>query len=443
MSDSLSSRLMHAWNIFRRKELEPVQNYEHGLSSSYRPDRHRFTFANERTILASILTRLSIDTASVDIRHVRVDDNERFVERIKSGLDYCLNHEANIDQTAFSFRMDMAMTLFEKGEIAIIPINTDLAPMSHGGYKIKDVRIADILEWYPKHIRVRCYNEETGEEEELIVPKKIAAIVENPLYSVMNEPNSTLQRLIAKLSLLDVVDEQTSSGKLDIIMQLPYVIKTDARRAEAEKRRKDIEVQLKGSQYGIAYVDGTERITQLNRPSENNLLRQVEYLTNMLYSQLGLTPGIFDGTAPEDQMLNYHTRTIAPVLQAITESMQRTFLTKTAVTQNQRVKFFRDPFKLTPITGIAELADKFTRNEIATSNEFRGIIGWAPSEDPVADELRNKNIPKPEGGEGEAGASSEGGSGEKEAYQMMEQLLSDLDAQIDAALGGDKDANNG
>jgi len=352
-------------------------------------------FGGSKTIINSIYTRLGIDFSSVPIYHVREKDG-RYTETMTSGLNDCLTVEANLDQAATAFRQDVAMTLFEKGVIAIVPVDTSLDPNQTGGYDINTLRVGEILQWYPKHVRVSLYNEKKGFREEVVLAKNTVAIVENPLYNVMNEPNSTLQRLIRKLSLLDSVDEQTSSGKLDIIIQLPYVIKSDARREQAEKRRKDIEMQLAGSQYGIAYTDGTERITQLNRPAENNLLKQVEYLQDMLYSQLGLTKEVFDGTADEKTMLNYHNRTIAPLLKAVTEAMTRSFLTKTARTQGQAIRSFRDPFSALTISDLAEIGDKLTRNEIATSNELRAIVGWKPSSDPKANELRNKNLPMPE-----------------------------------------------
>ena len=333
-----------------------------------------------------------MDVASVDIRHVEVNENDRFIADRHSELNYCLNNSANIDQTGRPFRQNIATHLFDAGVVAIVAVDTTRTPESQGSYDVRSLRVGTITQWYPRHVTVDLYNDRTGLHEEVTLHKEQVAIVENPLHAVMNEPNSTLQRLIRKISMLDQVDEQTSSGKLDLIFQLPYAIKGEARRKQANERRKDIEDQLVGAKYGIAYVDATERITQLNRPAENNLLKQIEYLTNQLYGQLGLTPGIFDGTADEAAMLNYHNRTIEPILTSITESIQRTFLTRTAITQGQRIKFFRDPFKLVPIANIAEIADKFTRNEILTSNELRGIIGFRPSDDPKADELRNSNL---------------------------------------------------
>lgn len=389
-------RIKHAWNAFSNEDDERrIYSYgDYGASSGLRPDRARFRISNERSIITSIYTRLSIDVAAVGIRHVRLDDQNRYKEDIKSSLNECLTLEANLDQASRAFRQDVAMTLFDKGVAAIVPVDTTLNPMT-SSFDIRTMRVGEIVGWYPKHVRLSVYNENRGRREEITLEKKFVAIVENPLYAVMNEPNSTLQRLIRKLNLLDAVDEQTSSGKLDLIIQLPYVIKTEARRSQAEQRRKDIEFQLKGSQYGIAYTDGTEKITQLNRPAENNLLKQVEYLTNMLYGQLGITEEVMNGTADEKAMLNYYNRTIEPVVSAITEAMRRSFLTKTARSQGQSVVFFRDPFKLVPINDIAEIADKFTRNEILSSNEIRSIVGIPPSSDPKADELRNSNMPEP------------------------------------------------
>jgi Phage portal protein. len=387
------ARLKHAWNAFVSNEQDPRQYWDVGASYGLRPDRTRLRISNERSIISSIYTRLGIDVAAIDIRHVRVDDNGRYLSDINSGLNNCLQVEANIDQGARAFRQDVAMTLFDKGVIAIVPVDTTLDPLSSGGYDIQSLRVGEVVAWYPAHVTVRLYNDRKGIREDLTLPKRTVAIIENPLYSVMNEANSTLQRLIRKLNLLDAVDEQSASGKLDIIIQLPYVIKTEARRAEAEKRRKEIEVQLKGSQYGIAYTDGTEKITQLNRPAENTLLQQVEYLTKQLYAQLGLTEEIINGTADEATKLDYYNRTIEPVLAAITEGIKRVFLTRTARSQGQSVVYIRDPFSLVPVKDLAEIADKFTRNEILSSNDMRSVIGFRPVEDPKADELRNKNIP--------------------------------------------------
>jgi hypothetical protein len=395
---SFKDRLAHAWNAFTSSD--PWNDA--GARGEYwsingRPDRSRLYLSNERSIIASIYTRMAIDCAAVEIRHVRTDDQNRYLEDIDSGLNTCLTLEANIDQAAEHFRRDIVTTLFDRGVAAIVPVDTTISPRDGGGYDIKTMRVGDIVMWYPQHIRVSLYNEATGHREEITLPKKMVAIVENPLYSVMNEPNSTLQRLIRKLNLLDGTDELSASGKLDIIIQLPYVIKSEARRKQAEQRRKDIEWQLKGSQYGIAYSDATEKITQLNRPAENNLLAQVEMLTNLLYVQLGLTPEVMNGTADEKAMLNYMGRTVEPILNAVVESMRRTFLTKTARTQNQNIMYFANRLKLIPIGGeggIADIADKFTRNEIASSNEIRQIIGWKPSKEPKADKLVNSNMPQ-------------------------------------------------
>jgi hypothetical protein len=365
-----------------------------GYYSSYKPDRVRFTRGNERSIVTSVYNRLALDASAIAIKHVRLDDNGRFTEEINSGLQNCLNVEANIDQTGRAFLQDVVMSMLDEGCVAIVPVDTTLNPNLSGSYDINTMRTAKILEWYPAHIRVRVYNDRKGIHEEITLPKANVAIIENPLYAVINEPNSTMQRLIRKLNLLDVVDEQSSAGKLDLIIQLPYVIKSEARRQQAEVRRKDIEMQLAGSKYGIAYTDGTERITQLNRPAENNLMNQVQYLTEMLYSQLGLTQSILDGSADDKTMLNYYNRTIEPILAAIVDEIKRKFLTKTARAQRQTIMYFRDPFKLVPVNDIAEIADKFTRNEIMTSNEIRQIVGMKPSKDPEADKLRNKNLNK-------------------------------------------------
>lgn len=391
------SRLRHAWNAFNNQgPAHHTDTYNGAMSFGRRPDRTQLSFSTERSIISSIYTRISIDVAGIDIRHVRLDEADRYLEDIQSGLNRCLTLEANIDQAARAFKQDVAVTLIEKGVAAIVPVDTTLDPAKSGSYDIKTMRVGEITGWMPKHIKVKVYNEEVGYREEIILEKKFVAIVENPLYYVMNEPNSTLQRLIRKLNLLDAVDEQSSSGKLDLIIQLPYVIKSETRRAQAEQRRKDIEFQLKGSQYGIAYTDGTEKVTQLNRPSENNLLKQVEYLTGMLYSQLGLTAGVMDGTADEAAMLNYENRTVEPIVTAVIEAMRRTFLTNTARAQQQSILYFRNPFKLVPVAEIAEIADKFTRNEITSSNEMRQVIGFKPSQDPQADELRNSNMPHPD-----------------------------------------------
>ena len=391
MEQSFGSRLKHAWNVFRSRD--PTSEFgDTGASHYNRPDRPRFTRGNERSITTSVLNRIALDASAIDILHVRLDKNGRFLEEINSGLNNCLTLSANADQTGRAFKQDVVMSMLDEGCVAIVPTDTTMNPKVTDSYDIETMRVGKIIQWRPQHVQVRIYNEQTGKKEELWLPKKMVAIVENPLYAVMNEPNSTMQRLIHKLGLLDITDEQTASGKLDLIIQLPYVIKTDARRQQAENRRKDIEMQLAGSKYGIAYTDGTEKITQLNRSLENNLMKQVEYLTNQLYSQLGITQTILDGTADEKTMLNYYNRTIEPIVSAIADEMKRKFLTKTARTQNQSIEFFRNPFKLVPVNDIAEIADKFTRNEIMTSNEIRQIVGMKPSDDPKADELRNSNI---------------------------------------------------
>lgn len=395
MESTLGSRLKHAWNAFTNKD--PTEEYRTpvGQSSYYRPDRPRFTRGNERSIVTSVYNRIAMDAASVDIKHVRLDENGRFTSVIDSGLNNCLSLDANLDQTGRALIQDAVMSMMDEGCIAIVPVDTTLNPEVTGSYDINSMRVGKIVEWYPQHVKVKIYNELTGKKEEVRLSKRNVAIVENPLYAVVNEPNSTMQRLIRKLNLLDVVDDQSASGKLDLIIQLPYVIKTEARRKQAEDRRKDIENQLNGSKYGIAYTDGTERITQLNRPVENNLMKQIEYLTNMLYGQLGLTPNILNGSANEKEMLNYNNRTIEPILSAIVDEMLRKFLTKTARSQGQSIEYFRDPFRLVPIENIAEIADKFTRNEIMTSNEMRQVIGMKPSDDPKADQLVNSNIAQP------------------------------------------------
>ena len=394
MEQSFGSRLKHAWDVFRSRE--PTRYYsDTGPSYYYRPDRVRFTKGNERSIVTSVYNRIALDVSSISIKHCKLDENGRYMSDINSGLNECLNLQANIDQTGRAFIQDVVMSMLDEGCVALVPVDTTFNPEVTGSYDIQSMRTGKIIEWYPEHVKVQVYNEKTGKKEDVTVPKSIVAIIENPLYAVINEPNSTMQRLVRKLSLMDVTDEQTASGKLDLIIQLPYVIKTEARRQQADQRRKDIEMQLAGSKYGIAYTDGTEHITQLNRSVENNLMKQVEYLTNMLYSQLGITQTILDGTADEQTMLNYYSRTIEPIISAITDEMKRKFLTKTARTQMQSIMFFRDPFKLVPVNNIAEIADKFTRNEIMTSNEIRQIVGLKPSKDPKADKLINSNISQP------------------------------------------------
>ena len=388
----MRDRLQHAWNAFIYNDNSHANHQNFGVFSTYKPDRVHFSRGVEKSIVTSVYNRLALDVSSIAIKHVRIDENGRFSEEINSGLQNCLNVEANIDQTGRAFLQDVVMSMLDEGCVAIVPVDTTINPSSSGSYEINTMRTGKILEWYPAHVRVRVYNDKKGVHEEITLPKSNVAIIENPLYAVINEQNSTMQRLIRKLNLLDVVDEQTSSGKLDLIIQLPYVIKSEARRKQAEERRKDIEMQLSGSKYGIAYTDGTERITQLNRPAENNLMKQVEYLTSMLYSQLGLTQSIMDGSADDKTMLNYYYRTIEPLLAAIVDEIKRKFLTKTARSQGQTVMYFRDPFKLVPVNEIADIADKFTRNEIMSSNEIRQIVGMKPSKDPAADELRNKNL---------------------------------------------------
>lgn len=394
MELSVGSRFKNAWNAFRNRE--PTKVFQDiGYGYSYRPDRFHLTRGNERSIITSVYNRIALDVAAIDIRHVQLDADGRFCDVVQSGLNNCLSTEANLDQTGRAFIQDVVMSMMDEGCIAIVPVDTEDDQDDTTGYQILSMRVGRIRDWYPKHIRVELYNEETGRKQDIVVPKSTVAIVENPLYAVINEPNSTMQRLIRKLNLLDAVDEQSSSGKLDLIIQLPYVIKTEARRKQAEKRRKDIEQQLAGSKYGIAYTDGTEKITQLNRSLENNLMKQIEYLTSMLYSQLGITQSILDGTADDKTMLNYYNRTIEPIIAAIVDEMKRKFLSETASSQNKSIKFFRDPFKLVPVADLAEISDKFTRNEIATSNEIRQVIGWKPSDDPKADELRNSNLSQP------------------------------------------------
>lgn len=390
MSLNLSTRLAHAWNAFTSRD--PTQYIITGPGYSSRPDRPRLSRGNEKSIATSIFNRIALDVSSVSIKHCRLDKNGRYVEDIDSGLNNCLTLEANKDQTGRAFIQDAVLSMLDEGCVALVPVETTIDPKNSNSYQIDSMRTGKITEWYPDMVRVRLYNDRTGEKEEILLPKSQVAIIENPLYAVVNEYNSTMQRLIRKLSLLDVTDEQTASGKLDLIIQLPYVIKTETRREQAERRRKDIIEQLAGSQYGIAYTDGTEKITQLNRSLENNLLKQVEYLTNMVYSQLGITQSVLDGTADEKTMLNYMNRTVEPIISAIVDELKRKFLTKTARSQLQSIAYFRDPFRLVPVNDIAEIADKFTRNEIMTSNEIRQIVGMQPSKDPKADELVNSNI---------------------------------------------------
>lgn len=422
MEMSFGSRLKHAWNAFTGN----IQmNYRDlGMSHSYRADRPRMSRGNERSIVTSVYNRIALDVAALNVQHVRLDENGRFLSVIDDGLNNCLTLEANVDQTARSFVQDVVISMFDEGSVAIVPVDTTTDPNVSGSYDIQSLRVGQILDWYPQHIRARVYNEQTGRKEDIVVPKSAVAIIENPLYAVINEPNSTMQRLIRKLNLLDVIDEQSGSGKLDLIIQLPYVIKTEARRQQAENRRKDIENQLSGSKYGIAYTDGTEHITQLNRSVNNNLMSQIEYLTSMLYSQLGITQSILDGTADEKTMLNYNNRTIEPIISAIVDEMKRKFLTKTARSQHQSISFFRDPFKLVPVNDIAEIADKFTRNEIMTSNEIRQVVGMKPSDDPRADELRNKNLCEP------SGSDQQSEEAPITTDNSVEESASDLDDKI-------------
>jgi hypothetical protein len=429
------ARIQHAWNAFVNQDpAQRVVSYGEGTSFGTRPDRVRLRWSNERSIISSIFTRLSIDVSSVFLRHVRLDEERRYLEDIDSGLNECLTVQANVDQAAAHFRQDIALTLFDKGVAAIVPVDTSINPTT-GGFDIRTLRVGEITQWFPYHVRVLLYNERRGIREEIILEKKYVAIVENPLHPVMNEPNSTLQRIIRKLNLLDAVDEQSSSGKLDIMIQLPYVIKSEARRQQADQRRKDIEFQLSGSKYGIAYIDGTEKITQLNRPAENNLMKQIEYLLEMLYAQLGLTAEVMNGTADEKAMLNYINRTVKPIVNAVVEAMRRSFLTKTARSQRQDILFFRDPFSLIPMADLAEIADKFTRNEILAANEVRQILGIKPSKDPKADELRNSNMPQPDPMAAEP-VDQESDAAVQGALDSLDESLN----QIFAELGVDENA---
>lgn len=391
MEVNLISRLKHSWNVFMNRD--PTYDYINtGPGYSSRPDRPRFTRGNERTIVTAIYNRIALDVASINISHCKVDNNGRFIETINSSLNKCLNLEANLDQTGRAFVQDIVMSMLDEGSVAIVPVETDISPSKTESYKILSMRTGKIMEWYPKHVKVRLYDERDGEKKDIKLEKKSVAIIENPLYAVINEHNSTMQRLMRKLALLDSMDERMSTGKLDMIIQLPYVIKSETRRKEAERRRKELEEQMSGSTYGIGYIDGTERIVQLNRSLDNNLVKQVEQLTSQLYSQLGITQAILDSSASEEEMLNYYSRTIEPIISAIVDEMKRKFLTKTARTQNQTIKFFRDPFRLVPLSKLAEIAGTFTQNEIITANEVRQIIGMKPSDDPKADQLVNSNI---------------------------------------------------
>ena len=407
MEINIGSRVKRAWNAFLNRDPPSDRNYSYYGGYSYRPFYDRKGRAIDKTIITAILSRIAVDASSITIQHVKLDENGRYDETINSDLNACFNLSANIDQTGRAFIQDIVLSMLEEGVVAVVPVDTDLNPMTTDSYKIYSMRVGTIMEWFPNHVRVRLYNDRTGEKEEITLPKRMVAIVTNPFYAVMNEPNGTMQRLIRKLNLLDAVDEQSSSGKLDLIIHLPYLITNDLRRQQAEMRRKQIEDQLTGSKYGIVYTDGTERITQLNRSLDNNLLAQVEYLTNMAYSQLTITQEIMNGTADETAMTNYYSRTIEPIVSAIVDEFKRKFLTKTARSQNQSIVFFRDPFKLVPIGTVADMADKFTRNEIMSSNEFRQVIGLKPSKDPAADELRNKNLNQTPGQEEAMAAGKE------------------------------------
>ena len=445
MKETIGSKFKRAWNIFMNRDPTSSPGITYfGSSYGYRPDRIRMTRGHERSIVTAICNRIALDVSAISLVHARVDENGHFLEYIDDTLHQCLTVEANIDQTGRALRQDIVMSMLDEGCVAVVPVEADFDPDENSSYKIYSLRTAKILEWMPQHVRVRLYDERTGQFQEIVVAKKYTAIIENPLFAVMNEPNSTMQRLIRKLNILDAIDEQSGSGKLDLIIQLPYVIKSQARKEQAEQRRRDIEQQLSGSKYGIAYTDGTEHITQLNRGVENNLMSQIEYLTKMLYSQLGITESVMDGTANEETMLNYHNRTVEPILSAIADEMTRTFLTKTARTQRQAISFFRDPFKLAPVSQIAEIADKFTRNEIMTKNEFRSIIGMRPSDDPRADELRNSNISQSNADQSpldtdvdadvDVDVDDENQNGEsmtQEEYEAALADLDDLDAQLD------------
>jgi len=440
MPNSLSGRLKHAWNAFKSRDPTPTFNRPDLGNSSYtRQDRVRMRVTSERSIIVSVYNRIALDVAAVNMQHVRLDQNGRFAEEIDSNLNYVLTQEANTDQTNRALLQDIVMSMFDEGVVAVVPVDTTSDPTISGAFDVSTLRTARILEWFPKHIKVKIYNENTGRQEELILPKSSVAIIENPLYAVMNEPNGTLKRLIQKLSILDAIDEQSGAGKLDLIIQLPYVIKTEARRQQAEDRRKDIEVQLSGSKYGIAYTDGTERITQLNRPAENNLMAQITYLTTVLYSQLGLTEAVFNGTADEAAMLNYNNRTVIPIITSIIDEFKRKYLSKTARTQKQSIMYFKDAFSLVPATQLADIADKFTRNEILSSNEVRAIIGYKPASDPAADALKNKNIssPAPVAAPVEAPTQTQPNTGEPDERDViMNELLDGLNADIDKLLGG-------
>lgn len=426
----ITARFRHAWNAFRNKN--PTKEYQYyGTSFSMRPDRPRLSKGNDRSIINAVYNRIAMDVAAIKIEHVRLDADGRYADTIKSELNECLTLRANIDQSGRDFIQDIVLSMFDEGCIAVLPVDTDRDPLK-GTYKIYSMRTAKILEWYPQHVRIKAYNDRTGEKEELTYRKEDLAIIENPLYSIINEPNSVMQRLIRKMNLMDAIDEHNSSGKLDLIIQLPYVVKGETKERQAEKRRKEVEEQLVGSKYGIAYIDGTEHITQLNRAVENNFMAQIEYLTNMMYSQLGITPEILNGKASEEEMLNYQSRILEPILSAIVDAMRWSFLTPTARTQGQSIMFFRDPFRLVPIEKLAEVSDKMTRNEIMTSNEIRQKIGMKPSSDPGADELRNKNLNK------QADATTTPVEGKEVSMSeegIFEEMLASLEAQIDAIAG--------
>lgn len=435
MAEYPGGRLRHMWDVFRGQE-NFTSSRDYGPSTSRRPDRPYRTVTNEKSIISSIYTRLSVDVSSIDIRHVRVDENDQYLDTIPSGLNDCLQVEANLDQTATHFVRDAVSTMLSTGCIAIVAVDTTVNPVTTGGYDIRSLRVGRIVQWYPKHVRVDLYNEKTGLRQEVTLLKRNVAIVENPFFDVMNEPNSTLQRLLRKLGLLDVVDEKQSMGKLDLILQLPYIVKSATRKQQAAERRQALLDQMEGSTLGIGYVDATEKITQLNRPVESNLLSQIQYLTELLYSQLGLTQEIMNGTADEETMLNYYGRTIEPILTAITQELKRKFITKTARTQGQSIGFYRDPFKLVPVSEVAEIADKFTRNEIMSPNEVRGAIGMKPRPEASADELANRNMPQPDSGTSTGGAEGQG---------PEDSVLADLEAQIDGILanpGGSADDNS-
>lgn len=419
----LLTNIKHAWNAFFNKDPTPSYNRDFGAGFSYRPDRPRLSTGNARSIVASIYNRIAIDAANIKMEHVKLDDeNGAFKEVVQDSFNTVLTSSANIDQTGKALMRDIIMSMFDEGCVAVVPVDTSVKPVDSGAYDIYTMRTGKITEWYPQHVQVRLYNDRTGRHEEIILSKNIVAIIENPFYAIMNEPNSTLQRLIRKINLLDRVDEQTSSGKLDLIIQLPYVVKSKTRQAQAEERRRDIEMQLAGSKYGIAYIDGTEKITQLNRAVENNIWAEVKELTSMLYNQLGLTENIFNGTAKEEEMINYYNSTIDPILSAIADEFQRKFFTPTAITQGHAIRYFRDPFRLVPVKELAEIADKFTRNEIASSNEIRQVIGWKPSDDPRADELVNANINQSNNRE----QGIEGGMEEPAEDDFMSKRISDI-----------------